>query len=384
MPPVLRHPFLWFCVLCLGGFSGCRKAETPGAPPPPEVRVVTVGRRDVPLFQEWLGTLNGLINSQVRARVTGYLIAQNYCEGDYVKEGQLLFTIDPRPLEAALAQARGDLARAQATEKLNCANNVRAQALYRTGVISAQERDTTSANYGTARADVLAQEAAVETARLNVEFSRITAPVSGIAGVATAQLGDLVGPNTTGTAPLTMVSTVDPIKTEFTLSEQEYLGFIRRQKEGSVGRKLEGGDLRMILADGWEYPHKGRFEFTDRSVDPNTGSIRVYALFANPGNRLRPGLFCRVRAQTGELKGATVVPRQALMEVQGTFVVIVVTGEGKATFRTVELGETDGPWRVVRKGVKPGERIVIDGLQKARDGQPVRAVESKAEAKGEP
>ncbi len=375
--PLVR-PFLWYCwaVLCLGGLCGCRKAGTPDAPGAPEVRVISVGLRDVPVYQDWIGTLNGLVNSQVRARVNGYLIARNYNEGSYVTEGQLLFTIDPRPLEAALNQACGDLARAEATEKLNCANYVRSVALYRTGVVSAQERDTAQANHGTAKADVRAQQAAVETARLNVEFSRITAPVSGIAGAATAQVGDLVGPSTTGTTLLTTVSTVDPIKAEFTLTEQEYLGFIRRQKQAELGRKLEG-ELQLILADGWVYPKKGKFEFADRSVDPSTGSIRVYALFANPGNRLRPGLFCRVRTQIDLLKDATVVPQRAVSDVQGTPIVIVVTREGKAAYRVVQLGETDGPWRVVRKGVAPGERIIVEGLQKARDGQPVQVVKKE-------
>ena len=351
---------------------------------------MTVGKRDFPIYQEWLGTLTGLVNTQVRARVTGYLVAQNYREGTFVKEGQLLFTIDSRPLEAALEQACGDLTRAQATEKLACANDVRAQALFRTGVISAQERDQTTANYGTARGDTQAQKAAVETARLNVEFARITAPVSGIAGAATAQVGDLVGPNTTGTNPLTTVSVLDPIKAEFTLTEQEYLGFVRRQKQAAKGgggsvaamdRDLDAVALEMILADGWVYPEKGRFDFAERYVDSTTGSMRVYALFSNPGSRLRPGLFCRVRARVDVLRGVAAVPLRAVSDVQGKSMVIVVTPEGKAAFRPVELGETDGPWRAVRKGLQPGERVIVDGLQKARDGQPVQAKED-AETRG--
>lgn len=344
-------------------------------PAPPEVQVTPVARRDVPVYREWIGTLNGLVNSQVRARVNGYLIAQPYKEGSQVKAGELLFNIDPRPLQAALDQALGDLARAQAAEKLAALNLKRAQELFAGKVISSQERDTNVANYGTAKADVQAQTAAVETARLNLEFAQITAPVDGIAGIATAQIGDLVGPNSAQTGPLTTVSTVDPIKAEFTVTEQDYLAFIRRAEPGPKF----GGDLEIILADGWLYPRKGSFDFADRQVDSTTGSIRVTALFPNPGNGLRPGLFCRVRAQTEVHKGALVVPRRAIMEVQGSFMVVVVNREEKAEFRPVELGETEGDWRVVRKGVQPGERVMVEGLQKAREGQPVQPKEWQGE-----
>lgn len=385
MSLLFRHRHAWlgcWLILFAGWAVACRKVAGPAAPPPPEVRVARVARRDVPVYQEWIGTLNGLVNSQVRARVTGYLIQQNYKEGAYVREGDLLFIVDPRPLQTALEQAKGDLARAQANEQLACANLKRANELFKGNVISAQERDTMVANYGTTRADVQAQTAAVETARLNLEFSRITAPVDGIAGIATAQVGDLVGPNSPQTGPLTTVSRVDPIKAEFTLTEQDFLALIRREGSAAPGKEPEGG-WEMILADGWLYPRKGWFDFTDRQVDPTTGSIRVDVLFPNPGNRLRPGLFCRVRTKTAVHKGALLVPARALMEVQGKPMVIVVKGDGKAAFCSVELGERDGAWRVVRKGVQQGERIIVDGLQKAREGQPVQAKEAK-EAGEEP
>lgn len=373
MSPVFRHLLVWFCWVALfsGGVFSCRKAGAPTGQPPPEVWVTPVVRKDVPIYQEWVGTLNGFVNSQVRARVTGYLVSQHYKEGDFVNEGDLLFTIDPRPLQAALEQAQGELARAQANEKLASANFKRAQELYKRQVISAQERDTMVANYGTSSADVQAQTAAVETARLNLEFSRITAPVAGIAGTATAHVGDLVGPNSAQAGPLTTVSRVDPIKAEFNLTEQDYLALIRRESAPTAGKGVDG-DWEIVLADGWVYPKKGRFDFTDRQVDPTTGAIRATLLFPNPGNRLRPGLFCRVRARTGVAKGALLVPQRAILEVQGTSMVVVINGEQKASFRPVELGERQDQWRIVRKGVQPGERVIVEGLQKARDGQPVQ------------
>lgn len=328
-----------------------------------------VAARDVPVYREWLGNLDGSVTTQVRARVAGYLVAQNYKDGSLVKAGELLFEVDPRPLRAALDQARGELARAEAAEKLTAINLKRAETLYATRVFSTQERDTAVANEGTAKSDVKAQQAAVETAALNLEFARITSPVDGIAGIATAQIGDLVGPNSAQTGPLTIVSTVDPIKAYFTVTEQDYIVFARRLAKPGVRREMQDElELEIILADGSVYPRRGRFDFADRQVDPATGSMRVAALFPNPGAFLRPGLFCRVRARTGVVAGAAMVPERAVMEVQGNFQVIVVNAEGVAAIRPVEPGERRDGWRVIRKGVRAGENVVVEGLQKARDG----------------
>ena len=353
--------------------AACQKQQPPQQRPPPEVLITAVLQRDVPVYREWIGNLDGWVNTQVRARVSGYLISQDYKEGAFVKAGQLLFRIDPRPLQAALAQAKGDLARAQASEKLAAMNLARANELFKGKVISAQERDTTIANYGTSKADVAAQEAAVQTAELNVEFATITAPVDGIAGVATAQIGDLVGPNSPQTGPLTTISTVDPIKAWFTITEQDYITFARRLAKGgaSAAWQQAGQDLELLLADGSAYPHRGRFDFADRQVDVTTGSMRVAALFPNPGNVLRPGLFCRVRARVDLRKGALLVPERAVGEVQGSFQVMVVNAENRVAIRPVEPGERFHGWRVIRKGVQAGERVAVEGLQKARDGEAV-------------
>jgi len=359
-------------ILLLLLVPACRKTQGPDARTPPEVLVAEVVRRDVPVYREWLGNLDGQNNTQVRARVAGYLISQNYKEGSRVKEGDLLFQIDPRPLRAALDQARGDLARAVASEKLAALNLQRAKALYAGKVISAQERDTMIANQGTALADVKAQQAAVETAALNLDFAQITAPVAGIAGIANGQVGDLVGPGSSQTDPLTTVSTVDPIKADFTITEQDYIDFATRLAGASEGREKEPGwTLEIVLADGSVYPRKGRLDFANRQVDTTTGAMRVAALFPNPDYLLRPGLFCRVRVRTGVHTGALLVPERALSEVQGSFQVAVVNADHKAQIRAVEQGPRLKGWRVITKGVQAGEMVVVEGLQKVRDGEAV-------------
>lgn len=348
---------------------GCKKPAGTARPGAPEVLVTQVVQRDVPIFREWLGNLDGSVNTQVRARVSGYLVSQNYKEGSQVREGELLFQIDPRPLEAALNQAKGDLARAQATERLASLNVTRARELFQTQVISAQERDTSTANYRTAQADVRAQQAAVQTAQLNLEFAQITSPVNGIAGIANAQIGDLVGPNSAQTGPLTTVSSVDPIKAFFTITEQDYIGFARRNPQEVTHPGLDWqGALQLILADGSVYSCKGQFYFADRQVDVNTGSMRVAGLFPNPQTLLRPGLFCRVRTQTGVREGALLVPERAVAEVQGAHQVAVVGADRRVSIRPVQVAERVKGWRVVTQGIRLGETVVVEGLQKARDG----------------
>ncbi len=350
---------------------GCRKPQGPEMRgPPPEVEVTRVIQRDVPIYKTWIGNLDGSVNTQVRARVTGYLVSQNYKEGAQVKEGDLLFQIDPRPLQAALDQARGDLARAEATERLASANLKRANELFAGKVISAQERDTSATNYNTAKADLKAQQAAVETAQLNLEFARIISPVDGIAGIATAQIGDLVGPNSAQTGPLTTVSTIDPIKAYVTITEQDYIEFARRLARGKEQRDHDL-ELEMILADGSIYPHKGTFYFADRQVDVTTGAMRVAALFKNPDALLRPGLFCRVRARLTVQEGALLVPEHAIAELQGNYQVAVVGQDRKTNLRSVTLGEREPPWQVVQTGLHAGETVVVEGLQKVREGTEV-------------
>lgn len=377
------HPFapLRLCVrlfvlLWIAGLPACRKPQAEAQHEPPDVLVTSVVARDVPVYREWIGNLDGSVNTQVRARVSGYLVSQNYKEGSLVKAGDLLFQVDPRPLVAALHQAQGDLARADASEKLASVNLKRAYELFAGKVTSAQERDTSVANYGTTKADVISQQAAVETARLNVEFSQIVSPVDGIAGIANGQIGDLVGPNSAQTGPLTTVSTVDPIKAYFTITEQDYIEFARRLAKAEPRRELgQDLELEIILADGSVYPRKGKFYFADRQVDVTTGSMRVAGLFANPDSLLRPGLFCRVRVRTDVRKGVPVVPERAVSEVQGSYHLVVVGRDRKATIRPVELGERMDSWRVISKGVSAGETVVVEGLQKVRDGEAVQPKE---------
>jgi len=350
--------------------GGCKKPQSPELRGPPEVQVSPVIQRDVPVYRVWIGNLDGSINTQVRARVSGYLVAQNYQEGSQVKEGELLFQIDPRPLQAALDQARGDLARAEAAERLAALNLKRARELFSGKVTSVQERDTSVADYGTAKANVQAQQAAVETARLNLDYAQITSPVDGIAGIATAQIGDFVGPDSAQTTSLTTISSVDPIQAYVTITEQDYIEFARRLAKGGGHPALEQ-NLEMILADGSVYPHQGTFYFADRQVDVTTGAMRVAARFPNKDGLLRPGLFCRVRVQTAVREGALLVPEQAVAELQGSSLVAVMGRDRKIALRRVELGEREPPWRVLRKGVSAGETIVVEGIQKVRDGMEV-------------
>lgn len=367
---------LSFFILAL---SACKKEQGPELRgPPPVVLVTAVVQRDVPVYREWVGTLDGSVNTQVRARVLGYLVSQNYKEGSRVKAGEVLFQIDPRPLQAALDQAKGDLAKAIASENLAALNLRRAYELFAGKVTSVQERDTSVASYGTSKADVKALQAAVESAQLNLEFARITSPVDGIAGIAAAQIGDLVGPNSSQTGPLTTVSTVDPIKAFITITEQDYIDFARRFEQRAERKQFERDlELEMILADGSVYPGKGRFSFFDRQVEVTTGAMRVAGLFPNPENLLRPGLFCRVRARMAVREGALLVPERAVTEVQGSYQLAVVDREHKAHIRPVEVGErVDSLW-VIRKGVNAGETVVVEGVQKVREGM---EVEPKEEA----
>ena len=352
----------------------------------PEVEVVTVTHKDVPVYSEWVGTTEGLVNAKIRAQVTGYLSSQVYKEGASVKKGDLLFEIDPRTFKAALDQAQAQLAMAKAKLGKTELDVKRYRPLAKESAISQQELDdAVQANLG-AKGSVQAAEAAVEQARLNLSFTKITSPVDGIAGNANAQIGDLVGPTQTG--ELTTVSTVDPIKVYFPISEQEYMGLARDIEKTGAKAETKGQNLELILADGKVYPHKGEFSYADRQVDVKTGTIRLATLFPNPGNILRPGQYGRVRAVTDTKKGAIMVPQRAVMELQGSYQVAVVGADNKVNIRPVKTGErVDNLW-VISSGLKPGERIVVEGLQKVKEGMLVNPKtvepESKPEAKPGP
>jgi RND family efflux transporter MFP subunit len=377
-------------------------ADTP--PPPPEVQVAGVEQRDLPINHQWIGTLNGLVNAAINAQVTGYLLRQEYAEGSFVHQGQLLFEIDPRPFQAAVDQAAGQLAQAkaqvtqaQAVLAQSQAQLVGAEAnqrksqldqekytpLFEDKAVTRQDLDnavqtnqsnvaqvtaakaqveTSKAQIEAAAAAVKAAEANLETVKVNLGFTRLTSLIDGIAGAATVQVGNLVSPSSPA---VTTVSTLDPVKAVFTVSEQEYLSLARADA-------LHHLQLKLILADGTTHPKDGRFSFADRQVDPSTGAIQMTALFANPGNILRPGQYAMVRAVTGEDKGALLVPQPAVSELQGGYEVVVVGDDNKVATRQVQVGDRVGTMWVIASGLKPGDRVVVEGQQKLRSGMRVQ------------
>ncbi len=353
-----------FSVLSL---SACRK-EKPAAPRAPEVEVAQVIRKDVPIVHEWVGTADGLVNATIRAQVTGYLIRQDYKEGDSVKKGQLLFEIDPRPFQAALNQAKGELARQEAQHANAKANLNRVKPLVALNAVSKKDLDDAVGAEQSTLAAVIAARAAVENARLNLGFTRITSLIDGMAGLARAQVGDLVGPSAQG-GELTTVSTINPIKVRYTVNEQAYIDFMRRFSSEAAGleeaRKLV---IELFLADGTRYAFTGTFYAIDRQVDVRTGTLRVEALFPNPRNLLRPGQFGRVHVHIGIKKGALLVPQRAVNELQGSYQVAVVETDNRVDIRPVKAGERVGSLWVIDEGLKPGERVVAEGAQKVRQG----------------
>src|SRR5438477_1478526 len=349
----------------------CSRKSAQVAPGAPEVLVTTVTPRDVPRILERVATLDGFINANINAQVQGYIVSRDYQEGSLVKKGDLLFQIDPRPFEAALAQAKGTLARDKANLAKADADEKRALDLFNRKGISDQERDTAIAAAGSSRANVEADEAAVEQAQLNLGYTKITAPIDGVAGFAIAQVGDLVGPST---GPLTTVSQIDPIKAVVTAGEGPFTDFVSRHPDATERNAyIKTLDFDLLLGNGEVYPHKGKFYALDRSLDPKTGSIRYYVTFPNPGNILRPGQFGKVRFVADMKKGAMVIPQEAVNELQGNFQVAVVDQNNKVSIRPVKMGERIGAMWEVTEGLKPGDRVVVQGLQKAREGSTVTA-----------
>ena len=362
-------------LLCGAVFmAGCEKKKEAVAPPPPMVEVVTVTARDVPIYQEWVGALDGNVNAVIKPQVTGYLIKQNYREGDVVKKGQVLFEIDPRTFQAvydqtkgSLDQAKGDLARQEAAYATAKADLARVKPLAAKNAVSQKDLDdatgkdlATRASVEAAKAAVVAAAANLESAQLNLGFTKITSPVDGIAGIAKTQLGNLVSPN--ATQELTTVSSVNPIKAYINVSEREYLGV--RDSSQSV----ENIPLRLILADGSTYPHQGKFALSDRQIDPSTGTLKIGSLFPNPGNVLRPGGYGSIRALMAVKKGAILVPQRAVSDVQGKYMVAVVGSDNKVDIRPVQVGPQIGSEWIISTGLKPGESVIAEGTQKVRPG----------------
>jgi membrane fusion protein, multidrug efflux system len=341
--------------------SGCKRTQTTETPPPPTVEVVEVIKKDVPVYSEWTASTDGLVNATIRAQVQGYLIKRNYTEGDVVRQGQVLFEIDPRTLQAALEQAKGQLAEQQARWGTVKANLERIKPLVEQRAVSKKDYDDAVGAEAGTRAAMSASQAVVDKVQLDLSFTKVTSPIDGIAGIAKAQIGNLVGPGSL--EELTTVSTVDPIKVYILMSEQEYLKYV--QHDRGLGQRMP---LELILADGKVHPHTGSFAFADRQVDVKTGTIKVAALFPNPGNVIRPGQFARVRAQTTIKKDAVLVPQRAIMELQAGYQVAVVGSDNKVAMKPVKVAErVNGLW-VVNEGVKPGEQVIAEGLQKVKQG----------------
>jgi RND family efflux transporter MFP subunit len=401
---------LWAASLLIAalivGITGCSRATSAAGPmPPPDVEVATVQQKDVPTYREWIGTLDGMVNAAIRAQVTGYLLSQNYTEGSFVRKGQLLFEIDPRPFQATVDQAQGQLAQAngqlaqakaqlvqakaqltvaeanqhktqldeekylplakqQAVTQQDADNAVQANLASKAQIEASKAQvETASAQIEAALAGVEAAKAAVDTAKVNLGFTHLTSPIDGVVGQALIQVGNLVSPS--GSA-ITTVSTLDPIKADFTVSETEYLNFSK-----AVSNGLKQLQLELILSDGSEYPQKGRFSFADRQVSSNTGSILLIGLFPNPGGVLRPGQYGKVRAAIGVAHGALLVPQRAVTELQGTYQVAVVDSANKIDIRTVKVGDRSGTMWLITEGLKPGERVVAEGVQKVGPGMQV-------------
>ena len=449
MTKILRNrkvsiPLVVIAVAAIAVLLAFARSSKPAqaAPPVLEVGVVQVKQENVPIYSEWIGTTEGMVNAELKAQVTGYLLRQDYKEGSFVKKGQLLFEIDPRPFQAALDQANGQVAQyqgqleqassqitqaeaqlaqansqllqAQARLEQARANQVKTeldvkkyQPLAEQKAVTQQDLDNALQANTAAKAQVDAEKAGVEAARaqmahasaeistaragvatakgqlenakataktaaLNLSFTRIVSPIDGIAGLAQAQVGDLVS---TTSNPLTTVSTLDPIKVYFTLSEQDYLRYTKpflgsAEQSGS----LDHLELELILSDGSTYPQKGTFYFADRQVDPKTGAIRMAGIFPNPNNGLRPGQFGRVRAVTSTQEDALMVPQRAVSELQGTYQVAVVGQDNKVSFRPVKVGEKSGSMWVITEGLKPGETVVAEGTIKVRPGIVVKPV----------
>lgn len=440
--PKLVVPVAIVALLVIIGFitiASKSNDSAKAAPRPLDVEVVQVKQDDVPVYSEWIGTTEGIVNADIKGQVTGYLLRQDYKEGSFVKKGELLFEIDPRPFQAVLDQAKGQLAQfegqleqansqvvqaeaqvAQANSQLlqaqaqvaqADANQVKTQLdvnkyapLAEKKAVTQQEYDNATQANVVAKAQVEASKAGVETARaqlraanaqigtakaatktasgqvenakaavrtaeLNLSFTRIVSPIDGIAGLAQTQVGDLVQPNNPNSPLLTTISTVDPIKVYFTISEQQYLAFTKENliaaRQGASVAQIE---LELILADGTTYPHKGNFYYADRQVDQKTGAIRIAGLFPNPGNILRPGQFGRVRAVTATKNSALLVPQRAVTQLQGGYQVAVVGNDNKIEIRTIKLGDHSGSMWVVEEGLKPGETVVVEGIQRVRPG----------------
>ena len=356
--------------------AGCQP-KSHVTPPPPLVEVAPVIQADVPIYHEWIGILDGLVNAQIRAQVTGYLIAQDYSEGNPIKKGDLLFQIDPRPFKAALDQAKGILAQAEARAGKTELDVKRYAPLVKDRAISQEEYDDAVQADLEAKAAVVSAKAQVEQAQLNYEFTRIASPIDGIASIAKAQIGDLVGP---ASGELTTVSTINPIKAYYRVTEQAYINFTKLfSTETDRIERLKQLEIELLLTDGTVYPLKGQIYAAGRQIGATTGALRVEALFPNPGNALRPGEFARVRVKFDVKRDALLVPQRAVSELQGSYQVAVVDADNKVHIQPVQMGDRSGNLWIIEEGLHAGQRVVVEGIQKVREGVTVTTTNLVAE-----
>lgn len=348
--------------IALGGCGGVKASVSPAKPP--EVEVIQVVQKDVPIVSEWTATLDGFVNAQIQPRVAGYLTRQDYKEGSYVRKGQVLFEIDARPFMAALSQAKGQLAQTEAALGKAEQDVKRDKPLAEARAIAQSQFDNDIQAELGAKAAVEIAKASMEQAELNVGFTKVTSLIDGIAGIAQTQIGNLVS----NTTVLTSVSQVDPIKAYFSISEQQYMVSQSRGKNGQQKDAWKGVKLKLTLSDGSTFPHEGSFLLADRQVDANTGTIRVVGSFPNPDNLLRPGQFGRVVAEMGTQKSALLVPQRAVTELQGSYQLAVVADDNKVSIRPVKVGPSVGKMLIIQDGLKPRERVIVEGLQKVKDG----------------
>lgn len=371
--PMLGWPvlllWLWLCG------AGCKNKSQAGPPAPPEVQVVSVQQKNVPIYHEWVGTLQAEVNATISAQVSGYLQSRDYQEGSIVTNGQVLFQLQKGPFEAALARAQAELQTAEARKGKTALDVQRYTPLAASEAISKQELDNAIQADKAAAAQIDSAQAAVEEARLNLGFATIRAPVDGIAGLARAQVGNLIGPNS---GPLTTVTKINPIRAEFSLSQQLMTQLQQRMLAGGKvlrsNQGYQGPPLELLLATGSTYAQKGYIRFADNQVDIKTGTIRVVGEFPNPEGLLVPGMFVRVRALLETQTNALLVPQRAVTDLQGRSLVALVGPDNKVNIRPVSTGERVGPDWVIQGPVKPGDRVVAEGIQKVRDGAVVNPV----------
>jgi RND family efflux transporter MFP subunit len=356
-----------FTLLLSGGCGN--KNVSAAAAPPPSVQIVEVVQQDVPVYHEWIATLDGYINAIIQPQVAGYLIQQNYREGALVRKNDVLFKIDPRPFQAVLDQAKAQLAQAEAQLGKTQLDVQRDTPMAKEKAIAQSQLDNDIQANLAAKATVQADKATIEQAEINLEFTNVRSLIDGVAGIATGQVGNLVGPQTV----LTTVSQLDPIKAYFVASEQQYLAFVQRNPTVAAREKTERQlVLELVLADGSTYPQKGKFFAADRQVDVQTGAIRLAGLFPNHDNMLRPGQYGRVRFISYIRPAALLVPQKAVTELQGMYQVAVVGSDDRVSVRTVKVGERSGSMWIIEEGLKPRERVVVEGVQKVRDGMQVK------------